>query len=218
VAGYDALFADRADAGRRLAVRLAAMGLEDPIVYALPRGGLAVGAEVARALAAPLEPLIVRKIGAPLQPELAIGAVVDGAPPVVVVNEDVREATGADDAFFERAKAAGVAEIARRRAAWLGDRPLLSPVGHTAIVVDDGLATGASAKAALRALRRQGATRLVLAVPVAPVESLPEMLAEADDVVCLEAAERFYGVGAFYGDFHQLTEAETLALLHDTAK
>ncbi len=210
---YPPLFADRADAGRRLAQSLAPLGLRDPVVYALPRGGVPVAVEIARALAAPVELLLVRKIGAPGAPELALAAVVDGEDAQTVVNADVGRLTGAGPAYLEQAKRRELEEIERRRAAWLGDRPRISAKGRTAIVVDDGLATGATAKAALRALRRAGAARIVLAVPVAPIETLAEMRAEADDVVCLETPDYFTGVGAFYGDFHQLTDEETLRLL-----
>jgi putative phosphoribosyl transferase len=210
---YPPLFADRADAGRRLAHSLAARDLPDPVIFALPRGGVPVAVEIARALNAPVELLLVRKIGAPGAPELALAAVVDGAEAQTVVNEDVGRLTGASAAFLEQARRHELDEIERRRASYLGDRPRVSAKGRTAIVVDDGLATGATAKAALRALRRQGAARIVLAVPVAPIDTLTEMRAEADEVICLEAPEGFTGVGAYYGDFHQLTDEETLRLL-----
>jgi len=210
---YPPLFADRAEAGRRLAASLVARNFTDPVVFALPRGGVPVAVEIAKALSAPVELLLVRKIGAPGASELALAAVVDGEQAQTVVNEDVARLTGAGSAYLERARQRELDEIERRRAAWLGDRPRVSAKGRTAIVVDDGLATGATAKAALRALRGQGAARIVLAVPVAPVETLREMRAEADEVICLEASESFRGVGAFYGDFHQLSDEETLGLL-----
>jgi putative phosphoribosyl transferase len=209
-------FADRAEAGRQLAARLA--GSRDwaevrPVVYALPRGGVPVAREIAIALKAPLDVILVRKIGAPGQPELALGAVVDGTPPQTVVNEDVRRMTGADDAYLTEARSRELSEIARRRTLYRPDRPPIDPSGCTAIVVDDGLATGATAKAALTAIRQQGAARTVLAVPVAPVETLAEMRDFADEIVCLIPARHFDGVGAYYDDFHQLSDDETIALL-----
>jgi erythromycin esterase-like protein/predicted phosphoribosyltransferase/dienelactone hydrolase len=211
--GLTALFADRIDAGRRLAARVKAANHVDPVVYALPRGGVPVAAEIARAIGAPLELVLVRKIGAPGHPELALGAVVDGEAPHTVINAEVARLTGADEAYLDKVRGAELAEIERRRAFYLGDRPRVSPKGRTAIVVDDGLATGATAKAAMQALRRQGAARVVLAVPVGPADTLAEMAAEADEVICLETPQRFYGVGAFYDDFHQLTDEETMRLL-----
>ncbi len=206
-------FTDRSDAGRQLAAQLSAMNLTRPVVYALPRGGVPVGLEIARVLNAPLDLVLVRKIGAPGEAELALGAVVDGENPQTVINEDVRWASGADAAFLARARRRELAEIERRRALYLEGRPRIDPAGCTAIVVDDGLATGATAKAALAAIKRQGAARTILAVPVAPEEALAEMRGHADEIVCLRPATRFHGVGAFYADFHQLTDEETIGLL-----
>ena len=211
--GLGFLFADRADAGRQLAARLKPLKLPDPVVYALPRGGVPVAVEVAGALQAPIDLVLVRKVGAPGQPELALGAVVDGEEAQTVINEEVAAMTGGDTAFLEKARSRELEEIERRRALYLGDRPRVSPMGRTAIIVDDGLATGATAKAALRALRRQGAARVVLAIPLAPADTLAAMRAEADEVVCLATPSPFFGVGGFYGDFHQLTDDETLGLL-----
>jgi erythromycin esterase-like protein/predicted phosphoribosyltransferase/predicted alpha/beta-hydrolase family hydrolase len=211
--GYAQEFADRADAGRRLARRLADLSLDNPVVFALPRGGVPVALEIAKVLKAPVELVLVRKIGAPGQPELALAAVVDGQNAETVVNEEVSRLSGADSAYLERARARELAEIERRRALYLGNHAQISPVGRTAIVVDDGLATGATATAAIRALKRQGAARVVLAVPVAPADVIEHMRQEADEVICLEAATRFPGVGAFYGDFHQLDDQETRDLL-----
>jgi erythromycin esterase-like protein/predicted phosphoribosyltransferase len=206
-------FPDRAEAGRRLAAELAALAPERPVVYALPRGGVPVAAEVARALGAPLDLILVRKIGAPGAPELALGAVIDGARPQTVINEEVRRSSGADDAWLERARARELAELERRRARYLGARPQVDPAGRTAIVVDDGLATGATMKAALLWLRQHGARSMIAAVPVAPEDTLHEIAALADRVVCLHPARHFPGVGGFYDDFHQLTDDETVSLL-----
>ncbi len=208
------LFLDRADAGRRLAVRLQALHLDDAVVYALPRGGVPVAVEVANALKAPLDLILVRKIGAPGQPELAFAAVVDGETALTVINEDVGTQTGATPTFLKTARERELAEIERRRSLYVGRRPHVSPLGRSAIVVDDGLATGATAKAALQALRRRGAAKVILAVPVAPRDTLEAMRAEADMVICLETPKPFFGVGAFYDDFHQLSDEETVALLH----
>lgn len=206
-------FADRSEAGRLLADRVKALRLPDPIVYALPRGGVPVAVEVATALGAPLDLVLVRKIGAPEQPELAVGAVVDGDPPELVLNAEIAAATGADDTFIAGARRCALTEIERRRARYLAGRPPMDPTGHAAVVVDDGIATGASARAALHALRRRGATRLVLAVPVAPPETIALLRTEADDIVCLIEAEIFFGIGGFYRDFHQLTDAEVIAAI-----
>jgi putative phosphoribosyl transferase len=211
--GSDPFFVDRAEAGRKLASRLKALNLPDPVVYALPRGGVPLAVEIAKALKAPVDLVLVRKIGAPGQPELALAAVVDGEEAQTVVNEDIQWMTGADAAFLEKARRRELEEIERRRAIYFAGRRRISPAGRTAIVVDDGLATGATARAALRALRRQGAAKVVLAVPVAPAETLDAMRAEADEVVCLETPRTFFGVGGFYGDFHQITDEEMLDLL-----
>lgn len=206
-------FADRSEAGRLLAERVKALRLRDPVVYALPRGGVPVAAEVAAALGAPLDLVLVRKIGAPGQPELALGAIVDGDTPEVVLNADIVAATGASEAFIAAARQRELAEIERRRARYLAGLASVDPKGRTAVVVDDGLATGASARAALRALRRRGAARLVLAAPVAPPETLEALRGEADDIVCVVAAEEFFGIGGFYSDFHQLADEEVIAAI-----
>lgn len=206
-------FGDRSEAGRLLAARLTGRNFANPIVFALPRGGVPVGLEIARTLNAPLDLLMVRKIGVPGNPELALGAVVDGENPQLVINEDIRRATGASTSYVERAREHELAEIARRRTLYLEGRPPIDPTRCTAIVVDDGLATGASAKAALAAVKRRGAARVVLAIPVAPVSVLAEMQGYADEIVCLIPAKQFFGVGFFYRDFHQLTDEETIGLL-----
>jgi len=210
MAAQPPLFANRAEAGRSLAERLVSRRFESPIVYALPRGGVPVAFEIARALEAPLDLVLVRKIGAPGQPELALAAVVDGERPQLVLNEEVARMTGATPAFLEREGARELAEIERRRRLYFGDRPRPDPTGRTAIVVDDGLATGATARAAIRGLRSQGAANVVLAVPVAPADTAGAMRQEVDELVCLAEPLRFWGVGAFYADFHQLSDEEVL--------
>ena len=168
-------FKNRADAGRKLAAALAGYKEQHPVILALPRGGVPVAAEVAKALDAPLDLILVRKVGVPFQPELAMGAVVDGATPLIVRNEDVIRSTGIDEAAFTAVCDAERAEIERRRSRYLGDRARAEITGHTAIVVDDGVATGATTRAALRATRLRHPKKLVLAVPVAPTDSLIEL-------------------------------------------
>jgi len=206
-------FADRSEAGRKLARALHTYRDEHPVILALPRGGVAVAAEIAKELNAPLELLLVRKIGAPFQPELAIGAVSDGAAPIVVRNEDVIRLSGVSDAEFAAICQRELAEIERRRRRYLGDRPRAEVAGKTAIVVDDGVATGATTRAALQAIRHQHPKKVVLAVPVAPTETMPELRAEADDVVCLEVHRDFGAIGFFYRDFHQVSDQEVIDAL-----
>ena len=206
-------FAGRQDAGRKLGEILAQLELDRPLVYALPRGGVPVAVEVAKKLGAPLDLLLVRKIGAPRNPEVALGAIVEGAHSEVVINEDVRRMSGADEAYLDKAIAEQRAELARRKAIYLGDRPRLDPAGRTVIVVDDGLATGATMKAALIGLKRSKPARIVVALPVAPKTALDTISDQADDVICLNPATAFRGVGGFYRDFHQLSDAETVAFL-----
>lgn len=206
-------FADRADAGRMLAAVLTSYKDQDPVILALPRGGAEVAAEIAAALAAPLDLLLVRKIGVPMQPELAMGAVVDGSEPVIVRNDDVIKIAGISETTFAQVRDRELAEIARRHRDYLGDRPRSRIAGRTAIVVDDGIATGATTRAALRAVRQQAPKKLVLAVPVAPTETIEALRNEADEIVCLESHEPFGAIGYFYEDFHQLDDADVIAIL-----
>ncbi len=209
-----ALFADRADAARRLADRLAGEHLPPPcVVLALPRGGVPIGAEVARRLGAPLDLLLVRKIGAPWQPELAVAALADGDGPAPLVDEEVASATGADAAYIAREAAREWQELERRRAVYLRGRAPLPLQGRTAIVVDDGIATGTTARAALGAVRRRGAARIVLAVPVAPHAALMRLRSAADRVICLAEPKPFHAIGQHYADFRQLRDDEVVAAL-----
>ena len=207
------IFSGRDDAGRRLASELLKHSFDEPVVFALPRGGVPVAAEVAEALGAPLELIMVRKIGAPRNPEVALAAIVEGDPPERVLNEEVLRQSGADQAYLERETEQQVAEMQRRRARYLGNRQRADARGKTAIVVDDGLATGATMKAALIALRRWGAARVVVAVPVAPASEIPALRQLADEVICIIADPYFRGVGGAYADFHQLTDEETIGYL-----
>ncbi len=206
-------FTDRAEAGQMLGKLLADMELDQPLIYALPRGGVPVAAAIAKRLGAPLDLLLVRKIGAPRNPEVALGALVEGEEEQVVINEDVRQMSGADDAYLARATAEQRAELERRKERYLGNRTRLDPAGRTVVVVDDGLATGATMKAALIGLKRSHPARIVVALPVAPKSALDEIYDQADDILCLHPATAFQGVGGFYDDFHQLTDEETVALL-----
>lgn len=207
------IFRDRLEAGRKLARQLAQRGYIRPVVLALPRGGVPVAAEVARALGAPLDLVLVRKISHPLHPELALGAIVDGNEPELVINPQFHEIATANPAYLTSARAEALAEIERRRRIYLAGRMPSDVAGATAIVVDDGIATGATVRAALKALRCRKAGRIVLAVPVAPADTLKELSAEVDEVVCLHAPERFASVGQFYGDFRQVDDEEVIRLL-----
>ena len=206
-------FANRKDAGRQLAQALARYKGERAVVLALPRGGVPVAAEVAAALNAPLDLILVRKIGVPMQPELAMGAVVDGKKPLIVRNEEVIALTGVDETDFKAVCNAELAEIERRRKRYLGARPPIDVAGRIAIVIDDGIATGATTRAALRATRARKPKKLILAVPVAPTESLAAMQDEADEVVCLEDHEPFGAIGYFYSDFRQTSDQEVIDAL-----
>jgi predicted phosphoribosyltransferase len=206
-------FKDRQEAGRKLAAALAKHRYQQPVVLALPRGGVPVAAEVASKLNAPLDLVLVRKIGVPDQPELAMGAVVDGGAPIVVRNEDVIRLAAISDADFKTVCDRELAEIERRRQRYLGSRERADVAGRTAIVVDDGVATGATTRAALRATRMRRPTRLVLAIPVAPTESLAAMRHEADDVVCLEDHQFFGAIGFYYSNFRQISDQEVIDIL-----
>jgi putative phosphoribosyl transferase len=206
-------FKNRSEAGRQLAAALAKYKDQRPVVLALPRGGVPVAAEVATVLKAPLDLVLVRKIGVPMQPELAMGAVVDGGASIVVRNEDVIQLTGIDEAEFQAVCTQELAEIARRQQQYLGNRERVDIAGRVAIVVDDGIATGATTRAALRATRLRHPKKLVLAVPVAPTESLAAMREEADDVVCLEDHDPFGAIGFYYYDFRQISDEEVIEAL-----
>lgn len=207
-----AMFTDRREAGRALAAALAPYrGRPGLRVLALPRGGVPVAAEVAGALGAGLDVLVVRKVGHPLQPEVAIGAIASGG--VRVRNEDVIADTGVDEATFEALAAREQTELERRERAYRGDRPPPAVAGRTVIVVDDGIATGATLRAALAALRGRGAATLVVAAPVAPAGMEARLADLADEVVVLRAPRDFQSVGAYYRDFGQVGDDEVRALL-----
>ncbi|MBS0558703.1 MAG: phosphoribosyltransferase [Proteobacteria bacterium] len=207
------LFSDRNEAGKLLAARLGGLKRRQPVVLALARGGVPVGFEIARALSAPLDVVLVRKIGAPGQEELAIGAIADGEHPELVMDDSLAGWLSVSAEYLERTKAAALQEIERRRRAWLGDRQPVPMAGRTAIVVDDGIATGATMRAALRATRRRAPARLVMAVPVAPAHTLERLRGEVDQVVCLETPRDFPAVGDFYRSFPQLRDEDVTTLL-----
>jgi putative phosphoribosyl transferase len=207
-------FADRAEAARLLADALAKSPPAGPVVVlALPRGGVPIGAEIARRLHAPLDLLLVRKIGAPWQRELAVAAVVDGDPPDIVVDEQTSAYAGVDRRYIDAEAKAELREIERRRKAYLGGRAPVPVAGATAIVVDDGIATGTTVRAAIKALRRRAPARVVVAVPVAPPETVAALRAEADEVLCLMQPSPFHAIGLHYDDFHQVPDDEVLAAL-----
>jgi putative phosphoribosyl transferase len=206
---------NREAAGRLLAGRVQTLGLEPPlVVIALPRGGVPVAAKVARALGAPLDLLLTRKIGAPRQRELAVAALVEGeAGPELVIDEETALASGAERHWIDAEAKREWKEVERRRAAYRGGRAPAAVVGATVVVVDDGIATGTTMRAALATLRRRGAKRIVLAVPVAPGGTLALLRDQADDIVCLAQPVPFMAIGCHYADFHQLGDEEVLAAL-----
>ncbi len=206
-------FKDRAEAGRKLALALQKFRGQPVVVLALPRGGVPVAAEIAASLHAPLDLILVRKIGVPMQPELAMGAVVDGADPHVVRNEDVILLTEISEREFAAIRDRELLEIERRRREYLGNRARADVAGRVAIVVDDGIATGATTRAALRAVRPRNPKRLVLAVPVAPTGTLSELRQEADEIICLKDYESFGAIGLYYQDFRQNDDREVTDIL-----
>jgi putative phosphoribosyl transferase len=208
-----ALFMDRRDAGRRLAEVLERFGEEEPLVVALPRGGVPVGFEVAQALVAPLDIILVRKLGAPFNPEYGIGAIAEGG--VRIVRRAEAELIGVSDEELEEVVARESAELERRRRLYRGSEEPHPVEGRTVLLVDDGIATGGTAVAAGQALKSRGAARVVLAVPVAPPGTEERLAGEFDEVVCLEQPHGFFGIGQFYVDFGQVGDDEVIQLLEE---
>ena len=206
-------FRNRSDAGAKLARALVGYKDQHPVILALPRGGVVVAAEVAAAFEAPLDLILVRKIGVPAQPELAMGAVVDGEAPVIVRNDDIIRLASIEDSEFTSVCNRELAEIERRRRRYLENRERIAVAGRVAIIIDDGIATGATTRAALRATRMRKPKTLVLAVPVAPTDSLAALREEVDDVVCLEDHAVFGAIGNFYLDFCQVSDQEVIDIL-----
>lgn len=206
-------FEDRADAGRRLAKALQALALAHPLVLALPRGGVPLAVQVAQLLKAPLDLLLVRKIGAPGAPEFAVAAVADGPHPVVEIDHETMALGGASMEYVQSQIPRHLEEIKRRRQVYLQDRAPLPMQGKTVILVDDGIATGTTARAAIRCVRRCGAARIVLAVPVAQADEAARLGSEVDQLVCLFKPASIGAVGLHYRDFTQVTDAEVIALM-----
>ena len=205
------MFRNRVDAGRQLAKRLEGdYRGTDAVVLAIPRGGVVVANEVARALDLKLDLIIPRKIGAPGNPELAIGAVAVGK---AMINEPVVRELGIPESYIESETKKQLDEIARRRKLYLGNRSPISLKGRTAIVVDDGLATGYTALAAVDAVKQQNPRKTVLAVPVAPTDTCERLEKEVDEIICLESHELFFAVGQFYEEFSQTTDEEVIDIL-----
>ncbi|MEI2296471.1 phosphoribosyltransferase [Ensifer sp. MJa1] len=207
------LFEDRADAGRQLARAIESEDLTDPLVMALPRGGVPVGYEIAMHIGAPLEILIVRKIGAPGQKEFGLGALVDGEEPELVLNPQAVRLVRPPEGYVKAETERQHAEILRRRALYFGDRAWTSPRDRDVILVDDGIATGGTVRAAIKALSRMGARRLLLAVPVAPKSELAELRGAVDRIICLATPFNFRAVGLHYRDFEQTSDEEVIALM-----
>jgi predicted phosphoribosyltransferase len=211
--GRAMVFANRAEAGRKLAQRLKSYRDEAPVILALPRGGVIVGAEIAQALRAPLDVLMVRKIGVPGHEELAMGAVVDGAAPTVFRNESLIASLGISDRAFDTVCQRQLAEIERRKTLYRAGAAPADIAGRTVILVDDGLATGATARVALEALAKQRPARVVLAVPIAPHAAVRELKPFADAIVCLESRRDFTAVGCYFKDFSQVEDADVVTAL-----
>lgn len=211
------IFRDRADAGRRLAEELRGYaGRDDVVVLALPRGGVPVGRRIADALGAPLDVLLVRKLGAPFQPELALGAVATGG--IRILNQELLGQVRVPDEEMEEVTARERAELERREQAYRGDREPLPVEGRTVILVDDGVATGSTLRAAIRSLRERAPARIVAAVPVAPAESSASLAEEVDELVCVLTPASFFGISQWYERFPQLSDDEVRELLAGDAR
>jgi putative phosphoribosyl transferase len=212
--GEGPIFADRRDAGEQLAAALKPLAGQDVVVLGIPRGGVEVAAIVAGALNAPLDIVIPRKVGAPGNPELGLGAVAED---VEVLDQRLVRLLGVSESYLREEIASQQEEIRRRSAAYRGDRPPVSLAGKVAIMVDDGVATGGTAAAALRWARARGASKVILAVPVAPAEAVRRLKAEADEVRVLATPEPFYAVGQWYMDFPQVSDQRVIELLSRAA-
>ena len=206
-------FENRQDAGRQLARKLREINFDNPVVLALPRGGVPVAYEVANALGAPMDLLFVKKIGAPGWPEYGIGAVVDGANPQIVLTEEIVRQLRPSPEYIEAEMQRQLKEIARRRLIYLGDRQPIDLKDRTVIIVDDGIATGGTVKAALKGVRKNPPRKIILAVPVAPRDTLEELSDQCDEIICLYTPTPFGAVGSFYRDFGQTGDSEVISLM-----
>ena len=207
------MFTNRDDAARRLLQRLPTLEPSSTVILALPRGGLPVADVIAEALGAPLDIVLVRKIGVPGQPEFAVGAVTDGNEPRITINDDVARLTGLEAAQIRALAQQELPEIDRRRELYLKGRPPVPLTGKTVVVVDDGIATGATMRAALRLVRDAGPARLIAAVPVGPADTIAALAADCDSLICLESPADFRAVGLHYRDFGQVPDAVVTEIL-----
>ncbi|MER8467688.1 phosphoribosyltransferase [Mesorhizobium sp. M1396] len=212
------MFRDREDAGVKLGLELSKLQLHQPVVLALPRGGVPVAVEVAKALNAPLDLLIVRKVGAPGNPELAVAAIVDGDPGEVVLNREIVETYSLDEDALRVLIAKERPELERRRVAYRGKNRPLSIAGKAVIIVDDGAATGTTMKVAIRALKRRSPREIIVAVPVSPQETVAELAREADRVVCLSQPGQFRALGYHYRRFPQLSDSDVVAAMDEAVR
>lgn len=207
------IFENRTEAGKKLADALSGYRGQDVVVLALPRGGVPLAYEVASSLSAPMDLLLVRKLGVPSHPELAMGAIMDGTPPVIIRNDYVISQAWVSGDAFNAVRDRELAEIERRRSLYLSGRQLARIKGRTALIVDDGVATGATVKAAIKGLRQLAPARIVVAVPVAPPDTVGELRQMADDVIVLDQPASFGAIGNFYRDFHQLGDDDVVAYM-----
>jgi putative phosphoribosyl transferase len=210
---YGTRFASREEAGAALARKLANEIFERPVIFALPRGGIPVGLKCAQALKAPLDLLMVRKIGVPWQKELAAAAVVDGETHELVLNDSVMAMAGLDVSDLESEIAEELAEIERRRKKYLQGRSPIAVKDRSVIIVDDGIATGTTLRVAIKALRKRQPEEIVVAVPVAPADTIESLRSEVDRIFCLAQPEPFYAIGLHYVDFHPVSDEEVMRLM-----
>jgi putative phosphoribosyl transferase len=208
-------FKDRLDAGRELVKALKKLELQSPVVLALPRGGVVIAAEIAKFFKSAHDILLVRKIGAPFNPELAVGAVVEGNPPRIFLNQELIRVLKVTDDYLKSETVKQEEEIRRRDKLYRDGKPRSKISGKTVILVDDGVATGASIRAAIEGIRDEKPSRLVLAVPVAPPDTVKEIQKEVDDLICLVSPEDFKAVGQFYRHFAQVSDEEVTHLLNE---